>query len=242
LRTESHDQAGWPNGVHTENGVWLTLFGVLMADLILGFGQRVMPLMEASLDVRDASLLRARRRLLMTRLRALDMLAVEKERCPLGEADGRQIAAARQVTTGEREGRGEAEVEGNDAGVDLEMQHLELSGDVVGILSCNWVRYQGRMLLGVDWARFPLEHLQSIVCCVGGKVLSRVCWLLAQDYDTWGHGFPDLIFWRPGAREALLVEVKVSLAHTRTPRLDVLSSSCCVWRQCTGMPEHIEER
>ncbi len=46
--------------------------------------------------------------------------------------------------------------------------------------------------------------------CVGGLGLSVVCRMLAEDYNGWRGGMPDLLLWRPepGRGDAKLVEVK----------------------------------
>ena len=92
---------------------------------------------------------------------------------------------------------------------EFRIHELEAKGDVCGILALNWWRYQGQVLIGVDWNRYSHTDLLCIVRCVGGRVLARVCERLAEDYDVWGHGLPDLLFWRPLDHSALLVEVKV---------------------------------
>lgn len=48
---------------------------------------------------------------------------------------------------------------------------------------------------GVNW-RYDKERLKIIAQCVGGPVLAHVCKILAEDYDGWGNGLPDLLLWK----------------------------------------------
>ena len=196
---ECYMSQGWSHGVHTENGLWLTLFGILMADIILephAGEQPVLSVMEAPIDMRHSTFFQRRRHLFLPRLRALagdntDMLEEEAG----------------------------AEVPGRGAWWSPEMQELESAGDVNGILARNWSRFSGLPCMGVDWQRFTLADLQGIVSCICGKVLARLFRCLAQDYCMWGHGLPDLFLWQPSAGRALLVEVKGpgdSLSHAQS--------------------------
>ena len=67
------------------------------------------------------------------------------------------------------------------------------------------------MVVGVDWARWPLQDLQCIARGLGGAALAGMCRLLLDDYSAWAHGLPDLWLWRPhdaGSQGVRLVEVK----------------------------------
>jgi len=98
---------------------------------------------------------------------------------------------------------------GGEGGEEDEMHELERRGDVGGMLALNWRRYAGRLCVGVDWDRFSLAQLDDMVRCVGGRVVERICRLLARDFDVWSHGLPDLVVWNPQTAASLLVEVKV---------------------------------
>jgi len=99
--------------------------------------------------------------------------------------------------------------EGGEGGEEDEMHELERRCDVGGMLALNWRRYAGRLCVGVDWERFSLAQLDDMVRCVGGRVVERICRLLARDFDVWSHGLPDLVVWNPQTAASLLVEVKV---------------------------------
>ena len=209
-------QGGWSHGAHTENGVWLTLFGILMADiLVAGPAARALPLMEAPVDLREPSFFAARRWRFLTRLRSMGLVETG------GGVDLREAAANEADGHGRCEDEGEgadSQSVGRGVGGAGGMPVAEREGDVVKMLEINWRRFWGRMCLGVDWQRFTLADLSVIVRCLGGQVTAHVCHLLAQDYGLWGHGLPDLLVWHPGQQKALLVEVKGpgdSLSHAQ---------------------------
>lgn len=82
------------------------------------------------------------------------------------------------------------------------------SGNAGKILADTWQRYKGYWCRGVSWDRHSLEALQEIARCIGGLGLSVVARMLAEDYNGWRGGMPDLLLWRPDMGDAKLAEVK----------------------------------
>ena len=233
-------EAGWSHGVHTENGIWLLLFGVLMADILLPplpGAPCSTPLVEAPHDFHTPAFFRARQHLITPRLDA-----IRQRGCTLRDAqpcDSAGTAGCEEEGTGGAASRGgaaaaiskasECEGQGQGDGAPGEesgMEELQRTGDMSGMLARNWQCYYGRLCVGVDWGRFALADLDSLARCVGGCVVARVCSLLAQDYDVWGHGLPDLVFWNPACSSALFVEVKVSLISVLSEKLRRWSGLC----------------
>jgi len=103
---------------------------------------------------------------------------------------------------------------------------LQMAGQEGGIPSLReavrvaWDAHHGEMCRGVQWDLYPVEVLEAVAECTGGKVLAHMFDLLARDYAHWHRGLPDLVLWRDDGR-AKLVEVK-------GPR-DRLSDIQCAW-------------
>ncbi|WVQ82523.1 hypothetical protein IAT38_004652 [Cryptococcus sp. DSM 104549] len=88
-------------------------------------------------------------------------------------------------------------------------------------------RPRGTWAVGVDW-EYGAQELEEILECLGGKALSGVCRMLAEEYRHRASGVPDLIVWNPETKEARFVEVKGpgdSLSETQKIWIDVLLSS-----------------
>lgn len=92
----------------------------------------------------------------------------------------------------------------------LDLFHQDDRGGsaVNAVLAATWKAHQGTLCRGVNWDRWTLEELQTIVECVGGRGLAAVCELFAKDHAGWQGGLPDLLLWHSGRRESKLVEVK----------------------------------
>lgn len=79
------------------------------------------------------------------------------------------------------------------------------------ILITSWESNVGTACRGVNWDRHSLSELRVAVTCIGGPCLASLCRHLAQDYQSWSSGMPDLLLWRFHGEyrgEAKLVEVK----------------------------------
>eukprot|EP00293_Proteomonas_sulcata_P005040 CAMPEP_0184328942 /NCGR_PEP_ID=MMETSP1049-20130417/143888_1 /TAXON_ID=77928 /ORGANISM="Proteomonas sulcata, Strain CCMP704" /LENGTH=252 /DNA_ID=CAMNT_0026651281 /DNA_START=187 /DNA_END=946 /DNA_ORIENTATION=+ len=191
----SRQGGGW-SGVHTENGFWLTLYGILFADLLLE-GKKICfptPLMEAPLDFEYLSSSAFGLQRTHERLRAI--------------ASGPDCTPEGKETEGDQD-------------VDADGSETKMSK----ILDRNWKRYYGQLVIGVNWRRNKLKEIQSIAECFGGKVIGRVCELLTKDYRLWRHGFPDLLMWKGAEKKGLLVEVKGPGDSQATPKFPGSMSS-----------------
>lgn len=79
------------------------------------------------------------------------------------------------------------------------------------ILITSWESHMGTACRGVNWDWHSLTELRAAVTCIGGPCLASLCRHLAQDYQSWSSGMPDLLLWRFHGEyrgEAKLVEVK----------------------------------
>lgn len=65
--------------------------------------------------------------------------------------------------------------------------------------------------VGVNW-EYGASDLEELLECIGGRAMSGVCRMLAEEYRHRVSGVPDLIVWKPGTGvekgEARFVEVK----------------------------------
>ena len=210
--------AGW-RGMHSENGVFLTLFGLLMWDVIFcdAPGAFQTPWHEAPLDLCLASddFCGARREAFERAMRQIRG-AGEGER---GAGDGPRVGE------GQGEGDGLREGDGNGGGVACAGGHGAAGGPRAGaggegrrgsrpgdggppeggeegpcagllaLLRRNWRAHKGRLCVGVNWQRNTLAELSAIAVGLGPAVVAAVCETLASDYRVYRHGFPDLLLW-----------------------------------------------
>ncbi|ORX37453.1 hypothetical protein BD324DRAFT_626275 [Kockovaella imperatae] len=81
--------------------------------------------------------------------------------------------------------------------------------------------------VGLNW-EYEKDDLEELVQCLGGKALSVICRMLAEEYRHRVSGVPDLIVWKFDTREARFIEVKGpgdSLSETQKIWIDVLLSA-----------------
>lgn len=81
-------------------------------------------------------------------------------------------------------------------------------GEADTLLDSVWHMHNGCLCRGVSWDRYSLEDLKVICDCIGGRGLSAVLKLLAEDHAGWQGGMPDLFLYSPERRCAKLAEVK----------------------------------
>ncbi|KAK9265825.1 hypothetical protein L1049_001792 [Liquidambar formosana] len=158
LQYYAEEGGGW-QGVHSESGIWLTIFGLLMWDIIFA-------------DVPNVFRTRFQ-------IAPLDL-----------ETDSFYVVRKGQIES-----------------------HLKkiYDGKAEEIIIKSWESHIGTACRGVNWDRHSLSELRAAVTCVGGPCLVSICRHLAQDYQSWSSGMPDLLLWRfhDGYKgEAKLVEVK----------------------------------
>lgn len=188
-------------------------------------------LAQRPIDFHHSSFFSARQHLILPRLRAIGLFQSVDPGSQTEvnfqsnnmhvEGEGSAVDGAASITDTEGDKTGQRSCSGAGASTSVgaavsdddatAMCRAAALGDVCGMLALNWRRYHGRMCVGVDWNRFSLPDLEGIASCVGGRVLQRVCTLLVEDYDVWGHGLPDLLFWSHCSSTALIVEVKVRI-------------------------------
>lgn len=49
----------------------------------------------------------------------------------------------------------------------------------------------------MTWNKYELSDLKEIILCLGGNVLATILKVLAEDYQCWSSGLPDLLLWNP---------------------------------------------
>ncbi|XP_038889850.1 fanconi-associated nuclease 1 homolog isoform X2 [Benincasa hispida] len=158
LEYYSAEGGGW-QGVHSESGIWLTIFGLLLWDAIFSDVPNVFrtKFQTAPLDFGTDSFYLLRQNSIESQLQKI------------------------------QEGMGEE------------------------ILITSWESHKGTACNGVHWDRHSLAELRAAVTCIGGPCMASLCRHLAQDYQSWSSGMPDLLLWRFNSEysgEAKLVEVK----------------------------------
>ncbi|KAJ7549063.1 hypothetical protein O6H91_07G038500 [Diphasiastrum complanatum] len=143
LQYYAGEGGGW-KGVHSESGIWMTMFGLLMWDVLFANVADVFqtPFQTAPLDLGTDAFCPTRWPLIESRLESISQ------------------------------------------------------GRASDILSETWNENFGTSCRGVNWDKYSLEELQTIIHCIGGPGLSAVCKLLAEDYAGWSAGMPDLLLWR----------------------------------------------
>ncbi|WVQ76980.1 hypothetical protein IAR50_006659 [Cryptococcus sp. DSM 104548] len=90
----------------------------------------------------------------------------------------------------------------------------------------NRERERATWAVGVNW-EYGREDLVEILQCLGGRGVSGVCRMLAEEYRHRASGVPDLIVWNAETKDARFVEVKGpgdSLSETQKIWIDVLLS------------------
>lgn len=158
LQYYAGEGGGW-QGVHSESGIWLTIFGLLMWDTMFADVPNVFHTVfqTAPLDMDTDSFYEARKSFIEPLLQQIqDGMAEE-------------------------------------------------------ILITSWESHLGTACRGVNWDTHSLSNLRAVVTCIGGPCLASMCRHLAQDYQSWSSGMPDLLLWRFHGKyigEAKLVEVK----------------------------------
>lgn len=63
----------------------------------------------------------------------------------------------------------------------------------------------------MNWENPEKEDLKAIANCIGGRSLSGIFKVLAEDYANWIAGMPDLLLWN-------LVEMKAKVVEVKGPR------------------------
>lgn len=56
--------------------------------------------------------------------------------------------------------------------------------------------YLDAYAIGCNWRHNDVDNLAAVTSGLGGRALSHICRLLAQDYSYWGRGIADLVLWR----------------------------------------------
>ncbi|KAK3274710.1 hypothetical protein CYMTET_17120, partial [Cymbomonas tetramitiformis] len=157
----------WRGG-HTENGIFMTLFGILLWQEIFApvHGGFLCHLQAAS-------------RMLLSELWTLllDFTNLWTSRGPAIEARLRTI------------------------------EHTGFVEFKAEVQRC-WELHEGQQCRGVAWQQYNKHDLAEMAGCLGGKVVAGLLRVLAQDYDAWAGGMPDLFLYQPMQRRARLVEVK----------------------------------
>ncbi|CAK7348904.1 unnamed protein product [Dovyalis caffra] len=187
LQYYAGEGGGW-QGVHTESGIWLTIFALLMWDIIFSDSPNVF---------------RNRFQLWKTNLEmvvgwvgsgfSLPQFSswITRQTAPLDlETDSFYLARKSLIES--------------------QLQKI-YDGMAEEILITSWELHSGTACRGINWDRHSLSELRAAVTCVGGPCLASLCRHLAQDYRSWSSGMPDLLLWRFHGEykgEAKLVEVK----------------------------------
>ncbi|XP_030507003.2 fanconi-associated nuclease 1 homolog isoform X1 [Cannabis sativa] len=158
LQYYAGEGGGW-HGIHTESGIWLTIFGLLMWDVMFSDVPNVFRnrFQTAPLDLETDSFYLVRK-----------------------------------------------------SSIESHLQKIH-DGMAEEFLITSWELHTGTACRGVNWNRHTLSELRAAVVCIGGPCLALLCRHLAQDYQSWSRGMPDLLLWRFNGDftgEAKLVEVK----------------------------------
>jgi hypothetical protein len=189
-------------GAHCENGVYLTLFGLLCHDVLFAPWPTSLDDDDDSSGSTSSDHHRA-------------AFLTPYQNAPHDLALGRNIFLARP---------------GRRAALDrclARIAHGEAS-EMLAEVHADPQR-RGVLSVGVDWQTFPLKSLQRIAAGLGPAALALLCETLATDFSLWSHGMPDLLLWRVdgGPPAVRLVEVKGpgdSLSHSQLCWIDKLVS------------------
>lgn len=99
--------------------------------------------------------------------------------------------------------------------------------ELAKILEDFWNEHNGEILHAVDWNRYSLSLLQTICCCFGGELLSKLFRIVAQNYKASRSGMPDLLLWKitPSEYE---IKYDILFSEVKGPR-DRLSAKQYLW-------------
>ncbi|KAI8610016.1 hypothetical protein BC830DRAFT_784768 [Chytriomyces sp. MP71] len=191
-------------GLHSENSVVTTLFGMLFWDILFDDsvpGVFASPFQDAPLDLGTEFFYLARRNKIDRRLENLTSGVVD-------DLDW-QPAAATEV---ERS---------SDAGelslaTNLDPLHLHIISDIDAIH-----RAKATQCRGVRWNAFTRADILEIAACLTGPQVATLCRAFIESYGAHSGGVPDLCVWNAERREVKLVEVK--------GEGDTLSQSQIMW-------------
>lgn len=87
--------------------------------------------------------------------------------------------------------------------------------------------YDGVMAVGCNWDKYSADDLAAIGAGLGPHVVAHCCKLLAQDYDYYASGLPDLTLWKvPDSSDPQ--SIKTKLVEVKSPR-DNLSEKQRAW-------------
>jgi fanconi-associated nuclease 1 len=168
------------NRFHCESRIVTTLFGLLFWDILFADvpGALETPWQSAPMDIAEDSFFFARREMIERRLSEIEA------------------------------GAGPAVLSRFDD------QHREHGTLCVGV---QWDLFEKRDLVeiadvsscyGLCVTSLNLPPFDGGLQCIGGRALSVICRLLAEDYASRTSGVPDLVVWDAGKRECRFVEVK----------------------------------
>lgn len=91
--------------------------------------------------------------------------------------------------------------------IEEKLHQISTTVPVESLIDETWA-YYGTQCRGLYWDRFTKDQLKELAGCIGGKVLAGVCKVLAEDYQSWSSGLPDLLLWKSTTRTSKVVEVK----------------------------------
>ena len=172
--------------MHSENGIWLTIFGLLLWDIFWNANPG-----DGDCDDAGRSVTISHTDTSMPLLRGwIDDVAVTEAAAGVGGVDGASSSSDNTVVarlTAVAAGRGAA------------------------VLRATWAAHHGQLARGVDWERNTVEELCDVVDGVGPTATAAICRAYLSHYEQLCGGLPDLLFWGPdncGSHRSLLVEVK----------------------------------
>ncbi|PWZ00222.1 hypothetical protein BCV70DRAFT_231846 [Testicularia cyperi] len=79
--------------------------------------------------------------------------------------------------------------------------------------------------VGCRWDMFGRDDLLEVAECMGGRAISIVCQMLAEEWDHCSSGMPDLVIWRMSDKTVRFVEIKGPgdrLSETQKVWIDIL--------------------
>lgn len=180
IREEDPQQAGHWRGAHWENGLMLSLFGVLCWD-VLWSAQPAHSENESIVEMSSQGANGGRpdcRTRSSPGTRSTQSCRYQHAPCDLQHNRGflkscpGRVSALEQVL---------ARIQRGESGA---------------LLAENHARYHGTICLGIDWTTFSLPVLQTVAEALGSSALMLLCETLIRDYSLLSHGFPDLLLWR----------------------------------------------
>ncbi|TPX46337.1 hypothetical protein CcCBS67573_g10321 [Chytriomyces confervae] len=228
LALNEYERLGF-KGLHSENSVVTTLFGMLFWDMLFDDsvpGVFASPFQDAPLDFNTEFFYAARRSRIDARLANLDLGVFDETDWEPGLKLDLKPSEAENASTSSDDIKPDC-ISGDEnsalASVHSskhDSKHTPLHVAIISHIDATH-RKKATQCRGVHWNAFTRPEILEIARCFTGHQISTICRAFIESYGGHSGGVPDLCVWNPELNEVKLVEVK--------GEGDTLSASQIMW-------------